>query len=35
MADRPMTVLHILEAQGWRFAKRGDKSLPVCPKHYK
>ena len=34
LPENPSDLLPVLEREGWRFAKRGDKSLPVCPRHY-
>jgi hypothetical protein len=35
LPENPSDLLPVLEHEGWRFAQRGHKSLPVCPKHYK
>ncbi len=34
LPENPSDLLPILQREGWRFAQRGRKSLPVCPKHY-
>jgi hypothetical protein len=34
LPENPSDLLPVLEREGWRFAKLGDKSLPVCPQHY-
>jgi hypothetical protein len=35
LPENPSDLLPVLQREGWRFAQRGRKSLPVCPKHYK
>jgi hypothetical protein len=34
LPENPSDLLPVLEREGWRWVRRGRKSLPVCPKHY-
>jgi hypothetical protein len=34
LPENPSDLFPVLQREGWRFAQRGRKSLPICPKHY-
>lgn len=35
LPENPSDLLAVLKEEGWRFAQKGKRSLPVCPKkHY-
>jgi hypothetical protein len=34
LPENPSNLLPVLKQEGWRFAQKGKRSLPVCPRHY-
>ena len=35
LPENPSDLLSVLKDEGWRFAQKGKRTLPVCQKHYK